>query len=117
MKNLFIIITLIFCISSFTQSNSSLISIHSSPDSMNIRLDSVLIGSTPLEKIAVKPGPHRLEAISPYPGLWNSTNQVIQFSVAAGSDTTITIRMMQPVKINSIPYHAKLDFKLTYCTQ
>ncbi len=108
MKNLFIIFTLIFCISAFAQSNSSLISIHSSPDSMNIRLDSVLIGRTPLERIEVKPGLHRLEAISPYPGLWNSTNQVIQFSVSAGSDTTISIKMMQPVKINSIPYHAEL---------
>jgi hypothetical protein len=108
MKNLIIIITLIFCFSGFTQSRTSLLSIHSNPDSIDIRLDSVLIGKTPLEKLEIKPGSHLIEVVSPDPGLWNSNNQIIRFSVPAESDTTIIVKLMHPVKINSIPYHAEL---------
>jgi hypothetical protein len=108
MKNLIITITLIFCFSGFTQLRASLLSIHSNPDSIDIRLDSVLIGKTPVEKLEVRPGRHIIEVISPDPGLWNSNNQIIRFSVSAGSDTTIIVKLMQPIKINSIPYHAEL---------
>jgi hypothetical protein len=71
-------------------------------------LDSVLIGSTPFKNLELSPGSHHIEALSPYSGLWNATNITQNFVLKAGQDTTIKIRFQNKIKINSVPYHARL---------
>lgn len=107
MKNL-ILITLIFYVFGISQDKNSSLTIFSNPNQLEIRLDSVFIGNTPLENLIIDPGTHVIEAYSPNPGLWNSTNTTIRFHIESGRDTTINIRLQQSIKINSIPYHAEL---------
>jgi len=98
-------------ISGLSKADQSYLTVYSSPNDVEIRLDSVLVGSTPLDKIEIAPGKHRLEALSPYSGLWNMTNIVKEFEIKAGQDTAIHIRFEKQVQINSIPYGAQLMFQ------
>ncbi len=111
MKKIFLYI--LFCLFSYgwSQQETARISIYSSPDHVQIRLDSVIIGKTPLIHIEIPPGEHRLEALSPFDGLWNIANIVKKFLIKVGEDTVIKIRFSHPVKINSIPFHARLLHK------
>ncbi|HFE63220.1 MAG TPA: hypothetical protein ENK14_02245 [Caldithrix sp.] len=84
------------------------VSIFSKPTNVSIRLDSVIIGRTPLTGLKVKPGTHRAEALAPDDGLWNESNQVKIFSVKAGQDIILRFRFGKTVSINSIPYQAHL---------
>ncbi len=93
-----------------SQEITSRLSIYSNPNNVKIRIDSVLYGKTPLENIELKPGDHQLEALSPYEGLWNMTNIRKTFNMKSEQDTTIRIQFEQYVKINSIPYNAKLIY-------
>jgi hypothetical protein len=102
-----------FVIFGISNEQNAIISILSSRENVQIRFDSVLIGYTPFENFEVSPGEHILEAFSPYDGLWNTNNIVHIFKINAGVDTTIKIKFPKSVKINSIPYHAKLIFNNT----
>ncbi len=107
MKNLYIFLLMI-PLSLFSQENIARISILSSPDNIQVRLNSVLIGKTPIENFSVKPGNHHLEALSNAPGNWYNTNIYKKITLKAGQDTTIFLRFSRPVKINSIPFDARL---------
>ena len=80
MKNIALFIILLFNLNSFATHGSSKVSIYSNPGNIKIRLDSVIIGKTPLINIEIKPGAHTLEAITPTPGLWNSNNNLFNFT-------------------------------------
>lgn len=84
------------------------ISIYAKPKNALIRLDSVIIGHTPLTRLMVKPGTHRVEALAPDDGLWNESNQVKIFTLKAGQDTILQFRFQRTVSINTIPYQAHL---------
>ncbi len=103
-----ILISFISISTIWAQENIARITIFSSPNQIKIRLNSVIIGETPLEKIEVEPGNYHLEAISLAPGIWNNTNISKRFTIKSGQDTTIYINFHHPVKINSIPYSAIL---------
>jgi hypothetical protein len=108
MKTITLLFILLFNINLLASQDFSKVSIYSNPENIKIRLDSVIIGQTPLISIEIKPGSHILEAITPTPGLWNSNNQLITFHTKPNKDTTIYIRMDEKIKINSVPFHAKL---------
>lgn len=103
-----ILISFISVSTIWAQENIARITIFSSPNQIKIRLNSVIIGETPLEKIEIEPGNYHLEAISLAPGIWNNTNISKRFTIKSGQDTTIYINFHHPVKINSIPYSAIL---------
>ena len=88
--------------------NNARLTVYSTPEKVQVRLDSVIIGSTPLINFFISEGDHRLELLSPYDGLWNTSNIVQNFTIKSGHDTTLHVRFQKKVKINSIPYHARL---------
>jgi hypothetical protein len=92
----------------FSQEEATFISIYSSPSKIQIRLNSVILGTTPMERISIKPGSHLIEAVANNPGIWNHTNVIKRFNIYAGQDTTIFIQFTRGVKINSLPFNAKL---------
>ncbi|MFZ0391222.1 MAG: PEGA domain-containing protein [Calditrichia bacterium] len=98
------------CLTVLTASaeDMAVITLNTTPPGVRVRLDSVLVGTSPLRQYPVQPGNHRLEVLSPFTGLWNIQNIVKEFSIKSGHDTTIHIRFPHPVKINSVPYNASL---------
>lgn len=97
-----------FVTAGISSGQNTRLTIYSSPDDVQIRLDSVIVGTTPLTNYEILPGTHRVEAISPYEGIWNIGNLVESFTIKSGHDTTLRIQFQKIVKIKSVPYHAKL---------
>lgn len=88
--------------------NEARITIRTAPDGLTIRIDSVTIGQSPILNFSLAPGIHRIEAITPQDGLWNAGNILQNIFLKSGQDTTILLRLPQPVTINSVPFHAKV---------
>jgi hypothetical protein len=108
MKKLILIIILSTCFLVLAQENSARITIYSNPDQVQVRVNSVLVGITPILDYEVESGYIIIEAISKETGIWDTQNVLQEIYVAAGKDTTIHIKFPKMVKINSIPFHAKL---------
>lgn len=108
MKKSIFILLMLFGISLQAQQETARITIYSNPKNIQIRLNSLLIGTTPLEKFPIQPGHYTLEAISNEAGIWNASNITEDIYITAGQDTTIFIQFPNMVKINSVPFHAKL---------
>ncbi len=111
MKILSVFLILLLFLFAGAQEEPAHLSVYSVPSNVQIRLDSVIIGSTPLENLKLGPGPHRLEALSPFSGIWNMTNLMQTFTLYSNQDTTIHVRFQKEVSINSIPYNARLILK------
>ncbi len=109
MKNIWVVILFsLVSISGWSQENPVCLSIFSVPSGVQIRLNSVLIGNTPLTKLSVKPGKYSIEAVARDAGIWNMRNVQQEVFIEGGGDTSITIQFPRLIKINSIPFHAKL---------
>jgi hypothetical protein len=104
----FILIIFAGFMSAFAQEKPAKISIYSTPNHIEVRLDSLIIGSTPITNFEVRPGEHHLEGLTPLEGLWNLNNIGEDFSIKSGQDTVFHIKFLESVKINSVPYHAEL---------
>jgi len=107
MKYLYTVLLLLISLG-WSQPPPAYLTILSQPEQVQVRLDLVIIGTTPIHRLKISPGAHSIEALSPYDGLWNIANITKSFAVKSGSDTTIHIRFQRPVAINSIPYAARL---------
>lgn len=92
----------------WAQPDSVRLSILASPQNVEVRLNSVLLGSTPLLNLQLSPGTYQLEAIAREPGMWYNTNILKEIQLFSGQDTTIYFQFPIMVKINSIPFHAQL---------
>lgn len=90
------------------QEKKTTLTIESIPDQIPIRINSVLIGNTPIMKYEVTSGYITIEAISNQAGIWNNHNIVQEIFTTPGQDTTIIIQFPKMIKINSVPFHAKL---------
>jgi hypothetical protein len=108
MKKIWIVLILFLCSFSRSQNNSATISIYSSPNDAQIRINTVIVGTTPLEKLKVDSGLLEIEAIAKESGIWNTNNIKINIYLFANQDTSIQINFPTFIMINSIPYHAKL---------
>ncbi|GAB4371499.1 MAG: hypothetical protein Kow0042_14260 [Calditrichia bacterium] len=107
----FIYIIAIFVVSlGWAQERTARISVYSQPIGVQIRLDSLLIGKTPIKDYEVEPGEHQLEALSPYNGIWNISNLIKTFRIKSGQDTTLRFHFAHQIQINSVPYHASLMY-------
>lgn len=84
------------------------ISINSSPSQSWVRIDSVLVGRTPLTDIQVEAGAHLIHIAPPKGGVWNYEDKHIEIVMAESQDTTLSIQFDRPVFVNSIPYGAHL---------
>ncbi|NOQ97984.1 MAG: hypothetical protein GQ561_07435 [Calditrichae bacterium] len=108
MKTSILLIMLTTVLMGNAQKNNAKITIHSIPDQVQIRVNSVIVGITPIIDYEVESGYISIEAISNETGIWNNHNIVQEIFVTPGQDTTIQIKFPKMVKINSIPFHAKL---------
>lgn len=108
MKTSILLIILATVLMGNAQKNNAKITIHSIPDQVQIRVNSVIVGITPIIDYEVESGYISIEAISNETGIWNNHNIVQEIFVTPGQDTTIQIKFPKMVKINSIPFHAKL---------
>jgi hypothetical protein len=108
MKKQWIVLILLISSIGRSQENNATISIYSSPNNAQIRINSVIVGTTPLEKYKVDSGLIEIEAIARESGIWNTNNIIINMYMSANQDTAIQISFPKSILINSIPYHAKL---------
>ncbi len=107
--NLFI---LLFVQTIFAQNGK--ISINSSQAGSWVRIDSILIGKTPLTEIQIEPGEHQIHIAPPKSGIWNYEDKYFEIFIRENQDTTVNIHFSKPVFINSIPYGAHLKSEQEY---
>jgi len=108
MKTLILLFILTTVLTGNAQENNAKITIYSIPDQVQVRVNSVIVGITPIIDYEVESGFISIEAISNETGIWSNHNIVQEIFVTPGQDTTIQIKFPKMVKINSIPFHAKL---------
>jgi hypothetical protein len=84
------------------------ISVSSNPSECWVRIDSVLVGKTPLNKFAISEGEHLIQVFPPNKGVWNLEDRVFEVSIESDQDTTINVVFSSPVYINSVPFGAEL---------
>lgn len=104
---------LIFFFQFFYAQNGK-ISINSSPTESWVRIDSVLVGKTPLTDIQVEAGSHLIDISPPKGGIWNYEDKHLKISISENQDTTFNIIFSKPVFINSVPYGAHLKSDQEY---
>lgn len=107
-KTAIFIFQLSYLVVCWSQSESAHLSVFSTPQNITVRLNSIILGTTPLQDIYVEPGKYQIEAIVTKPGIWYNHNIVKEIQLRAGQDTTIYFQIPSLVKINSIPFHARL---------
>lgn len=92
----------------WSQDESAQLSILATPQNVEVRVNSVVLGSTPLLNLQLPSGIYQVEAIASEPGMWYNTNIIKEIQLHAGQDTTVYFQFPVMVKINSIPFHAQL---------
>lgn len=102
-----ILIGLLISFSLFSQEKGS-ISVSSDPVGCWVRVDSILVGKTPLNNFALAAGSHVIQVYPPNNGVWNLQERVLEVSVISNQDTPLKVVFSSPVFINSIPYGAQL---------
>lgn len=102
-----ILIGLLLPFSLFSQEKGT-VSITSNPEGCWVRVDSILVGKTPLNTFALAPGSHIIHVYPPNNGVWNLQERVLDVSVIPNQDTPLNVVFSSPVFINSIPYGAQL---------
>lgn len=84
------------------------VNITSVPADCWVRIDSVLIGKTPLNRVRLDPGRHIVNVYPPQQGVWNYQERSYALEIGPGETQTINAVFSTPVYINSIPFGAIL---------
>lgn len=108
MRTLFKLSLFMLLLTQPTLAQYAKISIDSSPQLSWVRIDSVLVGRTPLTDIEVEAGSHLIHVAPPKGGVWNYEDKYVEVVVAENQDTTLNIQFDKPIFVNSIPYGAHL---------
>jgi len=108
MKTFIIFLILSFSMICMAQEKKATLTIESIPDKVQVRINSVLVGTTPIKNYEVDAGYITIESISNEAGVWNNNNIVQEIFTIPGQDTTLVIVFPKMIKVNSIPFHAKL---------
>jgi len=114
MKTLFKWIAFSLFIAGIVFAQTGKISIDSSPSNSWVRIDSILIGKTPLTDIQLRPGLHEIHIAPPKGGIWNYEDKLLRVNLRGNQDTTLSVTFYKPVYINSIPYGAHLKSDVEY---
>ena len=101
------IIAATFCSILFAQDKGR-ISITSQPENCWVRVDSVLIGKTPVIDLGLDAGQHLVEVYPPEKGVWNLEEQIYRPVIKAYEEIAINVIFSSPVFVNSVPYGAEL---------
>ena len=108
MKTFWKWIVLLLFLVQFAMAQNGRVSIQSSPSDSWVRIDSILVGKTPLSDIQLQPGTHLIHIAPPKGGVWNYEDKYVEINLSANQDTTLTVTFQKPVYINSVPYGAHL---------
>lgn len=98
----------------FTFAQNGKISVTSSPAESWVRVDSILVGVTPITDIEVQAGFHTIDIAPPKGGIWNYEDKHLEVFIKEDQDTTLNINFSKPVFINSNPYGAHLKTEKNY---
>jgi hypothetical protein len=98
----------------FVYAQNGKISVTSSPSGSWIRVDSILVGKTPIMDIQVQAGEHTIDVAPPKGGVWNYEDKHFEVFIKEDQDTTLNISFAKPVFINSNPYGAHLKTDRDY---
>ncbi len=109
MKSFSINIILFFVLLSFAAAqDKGTISIISEPEGCWVRIDSVLVGKTPIASLELDVGEHLVEVFPPEKGVWNIEERIYHSNIEAYRETSINVVFSSPVFVNSVPYGATL---------
>ncbi len=85
---------------------SGKLTIYSQPPGCWVRVDSVLVGKTPLDSLALPLGTHHITISSPETGLWFHEEKNFAVRIDSAGSQTVSVRFSRPVFLNTIPYGA-----------
>lgn len=89
-------------------STGGFLTLESDPEGCWVRVDSLLVGKTPLVNYSVASGTHHVQVYPPQTGIWNLQEKSFQIDITAGETTELTSNFSRPVFINSLPYGANI---------
>ena len=98
---------ILLSVSGWSQSPGT-VTVHSAPGNNWVRIDSMLVGKTPLEGFSLPAGRHVIQVYPPQSGIWNLEERIYHVRIQPHQDTTITVNFSTPVLVNSLPYNAVL---------
>ncbi len=79
------------------------LSLLTEPPGCAVQIDTSWIGYAPIRNLVLAPGTHSIRIFAPPSGIWNLQDRQFQITLQPGQDTTISIRFVPLVFINSIP--------------
>ncbi len=85
------------------------VTVRSTPSNCWVRIDSALVGKTPLEKYELAPGTHFIQVLPKQTGTWNYQQETYTVRIVADKDTVIKANFETPVLVNSLPFGATLS--------
>ncbi len=106
MRTLILLLVIVAALFAQHPDSTAYLNVYSSPSGLQVRIDSLYPGKTPLEHVPLPPGLHQVEVTSPYPGMWNYANLQQTVLLEPGQDTTLYFRYQKLVPVNSVPFHA-----------
>ena len=84
------------------------LNITSTPEGCWVRIDSILVGKTPLTDLEVAAGNHNVQIYPPQNGIWNVETRELTVTVSPNRSESLNATFANPVYINSVPYGAAL---------
>ncbi|MGH1366095.1 MAG: PEGA domain-containing protein [Calditrichia bacterium] len=104
----FLLIALLILPLSAQDNTDGFLTVDSNPDGCWVRVDSLLVGKTPLQRYAIPAGAHRIQIYPPQTGIWNLQERNFDIEISAGAVEEIRASFSRPVLINSLPYGAQV---------
>ncbi len=101
-------IILLFVINLLHANEKGTLTVASEPEQCWVRIDSVLVGKTPLRNLELPVGEHIVIVYPPQNGLWNIEEKTYNISISNDSPTDLNAVFRNPVFINTMPYGATL---------
>jgi|GEM_PF-2808841 len=90
------------------QGEGAFLNVNSDPAGCWVRVDSLLVGKTPLINYSLAPGEYSIQVYPPQTGIWNLQEKSFLVNVAAGETSELNCDFSRPVFINSLPYGANI---------
>lgn len=84
------------------------VTVLSEPSGCWVRVDSVLIGQTPLENLELSTGPHTITVFPHASGTWNIEERHFHITLAPGESRRLEAVFSAPAYVNSVPFGARV---------
>jgi len=105
-SNLYMILLLLIIFSLSRSQEVGWITVKSQPSGSLVHIDSILIGTTPIDALALTSGAHVVRISPPATGIWVLTDKIVRVNINSGDTTRVQVVFDKPVPVNSVPYGA-----------